>query len=62
MAKRKALTMWALWNYDRMMGVRFTRRDTRQYADTDITGDKDETRRMLRSGALRISKVSVREL
>lgn len=62
MAKKKTLTMWALWNFNRMMGVKFSRRDVRQYADKDITGDPAETRRMLRRGALKITKVSVREI
>lgn len=62
MRKKKTLTMWALWNYGRMMGVESTRRRARQFADTDITGDPAETRRMFRRGTLNITKVSVREI
>lgn len=62
MKKTKALTMWALWNYGRMMGVEGTRRAVRKFADNDITGDPAETRRMLRRGSLEITKVSVHKI
>lgn len=62
MKKKKPVVMWALWNYRRMMGVRFSRRDIREYADHHITGNHDDTATRLKAGSLRITKVAVREI
>lgn len=62
MRKKKTIVMWALWNYDRMMFVRFRRKDVRKCVDTEITFDPDRGARMLREGSLRITKVSVKEI
>ena len=60
--KNKPVKMWALWNYNRLMGVEPTRRQTRAYADRLMTGGKPESDRMFRRKAFRISKVIVREI
>lgn len=59
MAEKKALTMWALWNYSRVMGVKHSRRETREYAEylhPDIAAE------LFKIGAFRITKVAVREI
>jgi hypothetical protein len=62
MKKKKPVVMLALWNYGRIMGVRFTRRDIRIYTDNEITGDHEESARRLKDGSLRFSKVAIREI
>ena len=60
--KKTKHTMWALWNYNRIMGVRFSRRDIRVFADHHITGNHDDTAVRLKAGSLRITKVTVSEI
>ncbi len=62
MRKKKPIVMWALWNHGRIMGVRHSRRDTRKFADIDITGDSTVSARWLKDGYLRIGKVTIKEV
>lgn len=60
--KKTKHVMWALWNFARVMGVKHSRKDAREYADTSITGDSADTAARLKAGSLRITKVTVQEI
>lgn len=62
MAKKKALTMWALWNYGTLRDVGYYRKTVREAANKTVQGGKAEADKWFRSGAFRIGKVSVREI
>jgi hypothetical protein len=62
MAKKKALTLWALWNYDTLFCVEYQRKKCREFANGLMTGGKPDADKMFRTGAFRIGKVAVREL
>lgn len=61
MAKKKTLTMWALWNYGRVMDVGFRRRDCRDAANNLVVGGKVEADKMFANGAFRFTKVNITE-
>lgn len=58
--KTKPQTMWALWNYDVVFCVEYSRKRCRDYAITLV--DEAEYKRMIRRKAFRITKVSVQEI
>lgn len=60
MRKIKPQTMWALWNFDVVYCVEYSRKRCREYAVTLV--DEAEAKRMFRRKAFRISKVTVREI
>ena len=60
--RNRPVKMWALWNFNRLMGVEPTRRQCRAYADGLMIGGKPESDRMFKSKAFRISKCVVREI
>lgn len=62
MPKHKPVKMWALWNYNHLMGVEATRRQARAYANALVIGGKPEADKMFRSKSFRISKCAVREI
>lgn len=62
MAKKKSLTMWALWNYDVLQDVGYYRRVVRDTANRMMVGGKPEADKMFRNGGFRIGKVIVREI
>ena len=63
MAKKKPEhVMWALWNYNRVMGVEPTRKRCREYANSLCCGGKEEADRMFKEGSFHTTKVAVREI
>lgn len=62
MAKKKTLTMWALWNFDTLREVGYYRHVVRDAANATVIGGKPEADKMFRSGAFRVGKVAVRDL
>lgn len=58
--KKTKHVMWALWNFGRIMGVKHGKKGAREYAD--YLHDPESTAAMFKSGAFRISKVTVTEI
>lgn len=58
MRNRKEHVMWALWNFNRIMGVKHCRKAARDYA---IELHPEYAARMFRTKAFHITKVIVRE-
>ena len=60
--KKRSEKMWALWNFNRLMGTRWRRKEIREYANELIVGGKPAADKMFKAGSLSISKVIVREI